>query len=156
MSKEVQFILTDLGPCPRVICRAEDSWLACASLTAAQSPPTDLRTRLSLMQEIHCRTSVGPHRLGVFVLAPPFPRHVTSELLASNISSIHFLTYLFSLQLILFSTATHSNRASPMTDNSVFHHPVAKQLFICHGVCISLTHYKDGNIVQQLSVFESH
>lgn len=43
-----------------------------------------------------------------------------------------------------------------MTEDSVFHHPVAKQLFICHGVCVSLTHYKDGNIVQQLSVFECH
>lgn len=144
MSKEAEFILTDLGPCRRVICRAEDSWLACASLKAAWSPPTELRTRLSLMQEIHCRTSAGPRRLWVFVLPPP-PRPITSELLTSNISSIHFFTYLFSLQLILFSTATHSNRASPMADDSVFHHPVAKQLFICHGVCVPLTYYKDGN-----------
>lgn len=36
--KEAGLILTDLGPCVGVICRAEDSWLACATLKAARPP----------------------------------------------------------------------------------------------------------------------
>ncbi|KAA8594157.1 hypothetical protein FQN60_004991 [Etheostoma spectabile] len=49
---EAGFILTDLGLCLRVICRAGDSWLACSSLKAAWPPPTDLSTRLPLKEPL--------------------------------------------------------------------------------------------------------
>ncbi|CAB1418515.1 unnamed protein product [Pleuronectes platessa] len=43
VSKQAGFILTDLGPFLRVICRADDSWLACATPMAPPPapPPTD-------------------------------------------------------------------------------------------------------------------
>ncbi len=121
--KEAEFILTDLGPCLRVICRPEDSWLACTSLKAAWPPPTDLRTRLSLLQESPCSTSVGSQRLGVFMLSPSAkPLLLTHNIWVYSISHFShpcpYPSLLFTPHY--FPTATRWNGTSPMTETVSF------------------------------------
>ena len=134
--KQAGFTLTDLGPFLRVICRAEDSWLACATRMAPPPapPPTDPGSAcLSLSQEIPCTTSVGSQRLAVFnaVLCSSTPPKAKPPPLDTNHLSLLYLT---------FRSSLHSPVSPP--DSSLFSAAICKnkpctgtRVIICLSLC---------------------
>lgn len=94
------------------------------ALKAAWLPPTDLRTRPNLMQEIPCSTSVGPQRLRVFMLSPS----TQLLLLELDIWALLYLTFLSSRPAPISPLyplgvlTSHWNGTSSLTEKKLFWH----------------------------------